>query len=125
MSPKAFVRAVSTLALLFCTRQIWPQSPAPPQPALSEELPSGSMHDKAVTACTECHEARIIVQQRLGRAAWGKEVDKMVKWGAVVDTTDHDALIDYLSNNFGTDRPPYVPPRTSSIKTASKAGASR
>jgi hypothetical protein len=49
----------------------------------------------------------------------------MVKWGAVVDTSDRDALIDYLSKNFGTDRPPYVPPRTSSIKTAPQAGASR
>jgi hypothetical protein len=125
MSLKTLVRAVSTMALLFCTLQIWPQSPAAPKPVLTEELPSGSMHDKAVTACTECHEARIIVQQRLGRAAWAKEVDKMVKWGAVVDTSDRDALIDYLSKNFGTDRPPYVPPRTSSIKAAPQAGASR
>ena len=125
MSLKTLVRAVSTMALLFCTLQIWPQSPAAPNPLLSEELPSGSMHDKAMTACTECHEARIIVQQRLGRAAWAKEVDKMVKWGAVVERSDRDALIDYLSSNFGTDRPPYVPPRTSSIKTASRAGAVR
>ena len=125
MSLKTLVRAVSTMALLFYTLQIWPHSPAAPKPLLSEELPSGSMHDKAMTACTECHEARIIVQQRLGRAAWAKEVDKMVKWGAVVDTSDRDALIDYLSSNFGTDRPPYVPPRTSSIKTASRAGAVR
>lgn len=113
------------MALLFYTLQIWPQSSAAPKPLLSEELPSGSMHDKAMTACTECHEARIIVQQRLGRAAWAKELDKMVKWGAVVERSDRDALIDYLSSNFGTDRPPYVPPRTSSIKTASRAGAVR
>ena len=29
----------------------------------------------------------------------------MVKWGAVVERSDRDALIDYLSSNFGTDRP--------------------
>ena len=71
---------------------------------------------KATTSCLECHEARIIVQQRLSKAAWTKEVDKMVKWGAVVEANDRDALIDYLSTNFSPDQPPYEPPRTSSAK---------
>lgn len=84
---------------------------------LTEDLPPGPMQAKATTSCTECHEARIIVQQRLSKAAWGKEVDKMVKWGAVVDTGDHDALIDYLSANFNPDQPPYSPPRTASEKS--------
>ena len=79
---------------------------------LTEDLPPGPMQAKATTACTECHEARIIVQQRLSKAAWGKEVDKMVKWGAVVDASDHDALVDYLSANFNPDQPPYRPPRS-------------
>ena len=63
-------------------------------------------------ACLECHEARIILQQRLSKAAWTKEVDKMTKWGAVVDPADRDALIDYLSTNFGPDKPAYEPQRT-------------
>jgi hypothetical protein len=76
------------------------------------DLPPGTMQAKATTSCTECHEARIIVQQRLSKAAWTKEVDKMIKWGAVVDPSDHDALIDYLSTNFNPDQPTYEPPRT-------------
>lgn len=76
------------------------------------ELPAGPMQAKATTACTECHEARIIVQQRLSKAAWTKEVDKMTKWGALVDAQDRDALIDYLSANFGVDKGPYVAERT-------------
>ena len=83
---------------------------------LTEDLPPGPMQAKATTSCTECHEARIIVQQRLSKAAWGKEVDKMVKWGAVVDAGDRDALIDYLSANFNPDQPPYSPPRSASEK---------
>jgi hypothetical protein len=79
---------------------------------LTEDLPPGAMQIKATTACTECHEARIILQQRLSKAAWTKEVDKMTKWGAVVDPADHDALIDYLSTNFNPDQPAYQPPRT-------------
>ena len=82
--------------------------------ASSEELPDGPMKAKAVTVCTECHESRIILQQRLSKAAWTKEVDKMVKWGALVDPSDHYALIDYLSSNFGVDKPPYEAGRTPS-----------
>ena len=76
------------------------------------ELPAGPMQAKATTACTECHEARIILQQRLSKAAWTKEVDKMTKWGAVVEPQDRDPLIDYLSSNFGTDKPEYVAQRS-------------
>jgi hypothetical protein len=78
-------------------------------PKLTQELPAGAMQAKATTACLECHEARIILQQRLSKAMWTKEVDKMVKWGAVVDASDRDALIDYLSANFGPDQAQYVP----------------
>jgi len=78
----------------------------------ANELPAGPMQEKATTACAECHEARIIVQQRLSKAAWTKEVDKMTKWGALVEPQDRDALIDYLSANFGVDKAPYVAERT-------------
>ena len=82
------------------------------QTPFPSDLPEGSMQAKAVTACTECHEARIIVQQRLNKAAWTKEVDKMMKWGAVVEPQDRDALIDYLSGNFPVDKPEYVAERS-------------
>jgi hypothetical protein len=78
----------------------------------TEDLPAGAMQAKATTACTECHEARIILQQRLSKAAWTKEVDKMIKWGAVVDASDRDALIDYLSTNFSPEKPAYEPARS-------------
>ncbi len=85
-----------------------------------EDMPAGAMQAKATTSCLECHEARIILQQRLSKGAWTKEVDKMIKWGAVVDAADHDALIDYLSTNFSPDMPPYEPPRSAPEKTAAK-----
>jgi hypothetical protein len=80
------------------------------------------MQEKATTACTSCHEARIVVQQRLSKAAWTKEVDKMVKWGADVDPKDHDALVDYLSANFGPEQPAYVAPKSSSKSKPYKDG---
>ena len=78
----------------------------------SADLPPGSLQAKMKTACLECHDSGIIVQQRLGKAAWTKEVDKMIKWGAVVDPGDRDAFIEYLSENFPEDKEPYVAPRT-------------
>jgi hypothetical protein len=79
--------------------------------ATAPDLPAGDMQAKARTACTECHEARIILQQRLSKGAWTKEVDKMIKWGAVVDAKGRDALIDYLSVNFPPDKPVEAAPR--------------
>ncbi|HET9407825.1 MAG TPA: hypothetical protein VFO39_11360 [Candidatus Sulfotelmatobacter sp.] len=81
------------------------------------------MQVKATAACAECHEPRIIVQQRLTKAAWTKEVDKMIKWGALVESADHDALVDYLSANFGADQPPYEAPRSALAKVESKKKA--
>jgi hypothetical protein len=94
------------------------QKPVTQKP--TEDLPAGPMQAKATTACLECHEARIILQQRLTKAAWGKEVDKMIKWGAIVDAADHDPLIDYLSTNFSPDQPAYAPSRSSTELSAAK-----
>lgn len=82
---------------------------------LTEDLPAGPMQAKATTSCLECHEARIILQQRLTKATWTKEIDKMTKWGAVVDPADRNALIDYLSTNFGPDQAAYDPPRSAAV----------
>jgi hypothetical protein len=86
---------------------------------VAADLPAGTIQAKATTACTECHDARIILQQRLSKTAWTKEVDKMIKWGALVDSADRDTLIDYLSTNFSPDKPAYEPQRTSAEKGGS------
>lgn len=89
---------------------------APSLDAQSPELPPGPMQAKVTTACAECHETRIILQQRLNKPAWTKEVDKMIKWGAVVDPADRDGFIEYLSTNFPVDKPPYEAGKTSAEK---------
>ena len=86
----------------------------------NEQLPAGPMQDKAALGCATCHEARIIVQQRLSKAAWTKEVDKMIKWGALVDSQDKDALIEYLSTSFSTDKPEYIADRSRAGPAAKK-----
>jgi hypothetical protein len=40
-------------------------------------------------------------QQRLTRAQWDSEVNKMIGWGARVRDDDRNALLDYVFGNFG------------------------
>ena len=54
-------------------------------------------------ACVPCHSLRLIHSQRLSRAAWTKELDKMAGWGTKY--TDRDALLEYLIANYGDDKP--------------------
>lgn len=115
-APHSFVRLTAGLVAAFALAAGSPfpaRAQKPTGANVAADLPAGSMQAKATTACLECHEARIILQQRLSKAAWTKEVDKMTKWGALVDPSDRDALIDYLSTNFSPDKPPYEPQRTS------------
>jgi mono/diheme cytochrome c family protein len=51
--------------------------------------------------CLVCHDTDLIEQQRLGRAGWMREVDRMIRWGAGVSETEKGALVDYLGRRFG------------------------
>lgn len=74
--------------------------------AQSLDLPGGKIQTKVQTACTECHDASIIRQQRLSAKSWTKEVDKMIKWGAFVEPGDRAAFIEFLSTSYPPDKPP-------------------
>jgi mono/diheme cytochrome c family protein len=54
-------------------------------------------------SCIPCHGLIIIHTNRLSRAAWSRELDKMTKWGAKLQ--DREALLEYLVANFGDDKP--------------------
>jgi len=100
-------RGLSLAVAVFCGSVSAAQSPS---------LPAGAAQAKVTTACMECHESRIILQQRLSRVVWAKEVDKMVKWGALVDPADQDRFVDYLSANFPADKPAEPAVRTAAEK---------
>jgi len=67
--------------------------------------PAGIGADAVRTGCLACHGADLIVQQRLSRDGWGRELDKMAGWGAVIDAGRREALVDYLTAHFGPDAP--------------------
>jgi hypothetical protein len=78
-------------------------------PALStaqSQQATTQMAQKMESTCLGfCHGPSLIAQQRLERAGWSREVDKMILWGAKVADADKDALIDYLARTFNSNRP--------------------
>jgi hypothetical protein len=54
-------------------------------------------------ACVPCHSLRLIESQRLSAAAWKKEINKMIGWGAIVP--DQEVLLEYLSREFSDTKP--------------------
>jgi mono/diheme cytochrome c family protein len=52
--------------------------------------------------CIACHSLRLIHSQRLSRAGWTRELDKMGGWGTKY--TDREALLEYLLANYGDDK---------------------
>ena len=52
-------------------------------------------------ACRACHDDDLSEQQRLTAAGWGREVDKMVRWGAKVSAEEKPKLVAYLTSRWG------------------------
>jgi mono/diheme cytochrome c family protein len=69
-------------------------------PASAQELPAGSWRDEVTARCTTCHASDMIAQQRLSAAGWGREVDKMIRWGASVATSEREGIVAYLAARF-------------------------
>lgn len=64
--------------------------------------------DEEKRQCLACHGLRIIHVQRLPKAGWERELDKMIRWGATLK--DRSALMEYLAANYGDDKPLPTPP---------------
>jgi mono/diheme cytochrome c family protein len=58
--------------------------------------PAIAVPDVVRARCVTCHGIDLIQQQRLSRAAWERELDKMVRWGAVVPDADRRVMLDYF-----------------------------
>ncbi|MFN0110201.1 MAG: hypothetical protein ACKVZH_15205 [Blastocatellia bacterium] len=66
----------------------------------SQDLPPGKGVELANAKCVTCHEADLIMAQRLSKQGWTREVEKMIRWGAVVSDAEKEALVEYFSANF-------------------------
>ena len=57
--------------------------------------------------CSACHSERLVAQQGLTREKWIEMLEWMVEEQgmAEIEEPDYSKVIDYLSENYNTDRP--------------------
>lgn len=80
-----------------------------------QQLPEGRGKAEVEAACYACHSADLLVQQRLTEKQWTASVEKMVRWGAVLDAKQKDVVIAYLARNFGPENK-FTPVKTAPIR---------
>ena len=73
----------------------------PARPTVSSAAQPPAANTAVNRACAVCHTDEVIRQQRLTRAQWDREINKMTGWGAKVNGDDRDGILDYLFSNFG------------------------
>ena len=64
-------------------------------------LPEGEGRALVDSRCVICHSTMLILQQAKDSTGWEKTVQLMEKWGAPVDSAEHDTLVRYLVAGFG------------------------
>jgi hypothetical protein len=89
------------------------QAPSVP----GKPLPPGPMRAKIKAACTQCHNTSRITERHLTRQQWSGELKKMEGLGAVIPDADRNALLNYLTANFGVEK--------GAVKDAPKAAAKK
>ena len=65
------------------------------------DLPKAPGSEAVNARCLSCHGADIIRGQRLSKAGWDRELEKMIAWGARVGATERTDIIEYLSAQAG------------------------
>jgi hypothetical protein len=73
------------------------------QLALAADVDLDAAKKEEQRECTACHGLRFIHTQRLSRAAWQKELDKMEGWGAAMK--DKQLLLNYLASEYSDAKP--------------------
>jgi competence ComEA-like helix-hairpin-helix protein len=69
--------------------------------AQDDGLPAGKGKDVLVRMCTTCHGVDQVTANRYSRKLWANVVDDMVSRGAEGSDQDIEAVVSYLSRNFG------------------------
>ncbi len=91
-----------SLAVVLLASSILARAQAPSAPG--KPLPPGPMQSKMKAACTQCHNTGRITEQHLTRQQWSDELEKMEGLGAVIPDADRNALLNYLTRNFGPEK---------------------
>ncbi|MGC2401128.1 MAG: PQQ-dependent dehydrogenase, methanol/ethanol family [Acidobacteriaceae bacterium] len=69
-------------------------------------LPDGPGKATVERMCTTCHGLNVVTGQRMTKQGWADQVDDMVSRGAVGTDAEIKQVVEYLSRNFGKEKPP-------------------
>jgi competence protein ComEA len=72
---------------------------------LLADIPNGAGKAETVRVCGKCHSVDQAVSLRQNRSEWQDEISKMVGMGAQGTDEDFNAILGYLSRNFGPEKP--------------------
>jgi len=68
---------------------------------LLQDLPDGPGQKEVLQLCRDCHDLTTITMDNRTRDGWKKTVVKMTERGAEGTDEQFDAIINYLTKNFG------------------------
>lgn len=106
--------------LLWGVSEIQPVAAAPVMAVANQappddhpEMPNGPGKDVTVRTCTKCHSITNITGNHKDKDGWTATITKMVGYGATGTDDEFQAILDYVSKNYGVDSPPpAAPPST-------------
>lgn len=73
--------------------------------ARADLLPDGSGKAATVRVCGKCHSPERAASLHQSHSQWEETIMKMVKLGAQGSDEEFEAVLGYLSKNFGTETP--------------------
>lgn len=83
-------------------------------------LPDGPGKDLMAVACSQCHDLQTFLRLRDGREGWRERVNRMILRGAQLLPEQADAVVAYLSRNFGPGMSPMqtiaLPPKRALVQ---------
>lgn len=69
------------------------------------DIPPGPGHDETQKLCGKCHSVEQAASLRQSRTGWEETVAKMVNMGAEGSDEEYEAVLTYLTKNFGPELP--------------------
>ena len=96
-----------------------PVAAAPQAPANHPEMPDGPGKDITIATCTKCHSITNITGQHKDKDGWTATITKMVGYGATGSDDDFEAILTYVTKNYGLDTPA-TPPAAAPAPPADK-----
>ncbi|HLH04287.1 MAG TPA: helix-hairpin-helix domain-containing protein [Bryobacteraceae bacterium] len=73
--------------------------------ARADVLPDGPGKAATVRVCGRCHSPERAASMHQRRSAWEDTITKMIKLGAQGSDEEFEAILNYLSKNFGPEAP--------------------